>query len=304
MDDRGKEEKNMSGLFINYRREDTAPYAGRLYDHLRRSFPNSKVFMDIDAIDPGEDFVNAINETLSASKVVIAVIGPRWEKVTDGSGARRIDNPDDYVVRELSAALEGNARVIPVLVGGATMPRTDGLPTCLQSLARRHAIEVSDTRFVADAERLSAAISRAIAPPGSQPPEKAGMLRESSGEDFAIGDSMTTFKTLLWTSYALAILAFLIQLVRGTGGDPFGQLVISVLLLGFAAWFNIMLIRGKNWARMAFLALSVLTLPVVLFEWSTQSGVEIAVNLISIALAIWLVRMMFTDPIRGIFRKT
>ena len=71
--------------------------------------------MDIDAIDPGEDFADAIDRTLSASRVVIAVIGPAWATVKEASGRRRLHNPDDAVVRELSAALTSNARVIPVL---------------------------------------------------------------------------------------------------------------------------------------------------------------------------------------------
>ena len=96
----------MNGLFISYRREDTAPYAGRLCDFLRREFPDDDIFMDIDAIDPGEDFVDRINRTLAASKIVIAVIGPKWVQIADANGARRLDNPDDYVVRELCAALE------------------------------------------------------------------------------------------------------------------------------------------------------------------------------------------------------
>jgi hypothetical protein len=73
----------MKGLFISYRREDSAPYAGRLCDHLRRTFPTASVFMDIDAVDPGADFVNVIDRTLSDSAIVLAVIGPRWGKVTD-----------------------------------------------------------------------------------------------------------------------------------------------------------------------------------------------------------------------------
>jgi hypothetical protein len=293
----------MSGLFINYRREDTAPYAGRLYDHLRRSFPNNKVFMDIDAIDPGEDFVKAINQTLAASKVVLAVIGPRWEKVTDENGTRRLDNPDDYVFRELCAALESDARVIPVLVGGAAMPRTDALPLRLQSLARRNAIEVSDTRFLADAERLSAAIARAIDPSFVQAAEKPATRPASVHGESAIADAMTTFKTLLWTGYALGIVSVLIQMTRAKEEEIAGQLIFSVLILGLAAWFNVMLIRGKNWARMAFIALLFISSPAMFVEWSVQSGAEVAVNFISVVLSIWLVRLMFTDPIKTNFRS-
>ena len=101
----------MSGLFINYRREDSAPYAGRLYDFLRKTFADRTVFMDIDAIDPGEDFVEAIDRTLMSSGIVLAVIGPSWLEVRDRHGNPRIANPDDYVYRELEAAIRTGAAV-------------------------------------------------------------------------------------------------------------------------------------------------------------------------------------------------
>ena len=291
----------MSGLFINYRREDTAPYAGRLYDFLRRAFPDSKVFMDIDGIDPGEDFVYAINQTLSASKVVIAVIGPNWEKVTDGTGSRRLDNPDDYVARKLCAALESNVRVIPVLVGGAAMPRSDALPTRLQPLARRNAIEISDTRFVADAERLSSAIARVIDPTAPSAGSSQRTANVDTKRDSSLADAVTTFKTLLWTGYALSVLAVFVQLGRAKEEEVVPMLIFYILLLGFAPWFNVMLLRRKNWARMAFIALLFLSVPAVFLEWSDQSGAQVALNMVSIILSIWLVRMMFTEPIKGLF---
>jgi hypothetical protein len=297
-------EKVMSGLFINYRREDTAPYAGRLYDHLRRAFPNNSVFMDIDAIDPGEDFVHTINQTLTASKVVLAVIGPRWEQITDGSGNRRLDNPDDYVVRELSAALEAEARVIPVLVGGAAMPRSEVLPPRLQGLARRNAIEISDTRFAADADRLATAIARAIDPSRSNnPQEPARHFRTGIGDDARL-DSLTTFKTLLWTGYALGVLSVGVQLTRVKEEEVAGFLIFAVLLLCLAAWFNVMLTRGRNWARMAYLALLIVSVPAMFVEWSEQSSAETVLNFISLGLSIWLLRLMFTDPIKARFRGT
>ena len=190
----------MDGIFINYRRDDSAPYAGRLYDHLRRSFPGQKVFMDIDAIDPGEDFVDAINRTLESSRVVLAVIGRSWSAAADEAGKRRLDNPDDYVVRELSAALASKARVIPVLVGGASMPRTDALPVPLVALARRNAIEVSDSRFSFDADRLGAAIRKLLDPDGEHDWDKDA--QRDSGNRAAVmkasaRDALTTFKTVL-----------------------------------------------------------------------------------------------------------
>ncbi|HEY7556557.1 MAG TPA: toll/interleukin-1 receptor domain-containing protein [Candidatus Binatia bacterium] len=153
----------MAGIFISYRRDDTAPYAGRLYDRLNKEFDDDHVFMDIDAIDPGEDFVEVINQKLDACSAVIALIGKAWLSAADETGGRRLDNPDDYVRRELAAALARKVRVIPVLVGGAGMPRSDKLPDELMPLSRRNAIEISDTRFHSDVDRLVQALRKALA---------------------------------------------------------------------------------------------------------------------------------------------
>jgi hypothetical protein len=89
--------EQVPGIFISYRREDTAGHAGRLYDRLAGHFGERRVFMDIDSIDPGADFVDAIEQSLSGCGAMIAVIGPHWLSVTDDVGDRRLDNPEDFV---------------------------------------------------------------------------------------------------------------------------------------------------------------------------------------------------------------
>src|SRR5262249_4101286 len=118
-------------LFINYRREDTAPHAGRLYDRLAAHFGVDQVFMDIDQIDPGEDFVEVINRKIGSCEIAIVAIGPNWLGATDAAGNRRLDDSEDFVRMEIVAALERKIRVIPVLVGGARMPRKQDLPEAL-----------------------------------------------------------------------------------------------------------------------------------------------------------------------------
>jgi hypothetical protein len=152
-------------LFINYRREDTAPYAGRLYDRLAAHFGADQVFIDIDQIEPGEDFVEVINRRVGACEIAIVSIGPNWLSVTDASGKRRLDAEEDFVRMEIIAALERKIRVIPVLVGGARMPRREDLPEALAPLSRRNAIELSETRFHADVNRLIEAVEKACASP-------------------------------------------------------------------------------------------------------------------------------------------
>ena len=100
-------------LFINYRREDTAPYAGRLYDRLMAKFGEDQVFMDIDQIEPGEDFVEVINSKVGACDIAIVSIGPNWLGATVASGNRRLDDSEDFVRMEIVAALSAKSSSFP-----------------------------------------------------------------------------------------------------------------------------------------------------------------------------------------------
>ena len=112
----------MPNIVISYRRDDSEAHAGRIYDRLEREFGRDHVFMDVDRIEPGEDFVEEIEKAVSSCDVLIAVIGPAWTELRDDSGALRIAHPLDFVRMEVSTALRSGTRVIPVLVGGASMP--------------------------------------------------------------------------------------------------------------------------------------------------------------------------------------
>lgn len=151
----------MSGkVFVNYRRDDASHLAGRLYDRLAARFPKNQIFIDVDNLDPGVDFVEAIEQSVGSCDVLIAVIGRRWLSSSEAEGSRRLDNPDDFVRLEIATALKRKIRVIPVLVDGASMPRPSDLPDDLKSLLRRNAVEVTHTRFSVDSDRLIAAIER------------------------------------------------------------------------------------------------------------------------------------------------
>ncbi len=117
--------------------------------------------MDIDTLRPGVDFVKVINESVGSCEVLIAVIGKQWLTSTDEKGLRRLDDPDDFIRLEISAALDRDVRVIPALVGGAAMPKTD-LPAPLENLVRRQAIEISDGRFHQDVDRLIDAVEEVV----------------------------------------------------------------------------------------------------------------------------------------------
>jgi hypothetical protein len=150
----------MPQIFISYRRGDTSSEAGRLYERLSKRFGAMNVFFDHAAIPPGSDFVNEIQTKARRCDVLIALIGRRWLGSDDPAGCR-LDDPDDFVRQEIAIALERDIPIIPVRVQGAAMPQADQLPPALALLARRQALELSDTRWSYDVERLIAAIEEA-----------------------------------------------------------------------------------------------------------------------------------------------
>ncbi|HEV2687606.1 MAG TPA: toll/interleukin-1 receptor domain-containing protein, partial [Bryobacteraceae bacterium] len=154
----------MPGVFISYRREDASAYAGRLYDHVSARFGAERVFMDIDTIRPGDDFVQVISDRVAACDSLIAVIGKNWLSCRDSNGRRRLDNPNDYVRIEIASALQRNVRVIPALFDGAAMPSASDLPPDLAPLARRNAIEISNTLFRPSVERLIQTLEETVRP--------------------------------------------------------------------------------------------------------------------------------------------
>jgi Tol biopolymer transport system component len=149
-------------VFISYRRGDSAGYAGRLYDRLSSRFGDEQIFMDIDTIEPGVDFVQRITQAMTSCRVVLVIIGPDWLTAADRDGNRRLDDPRDYLRMEITEALTRDVRVIPVLVHGASMPSSADLPDELRGLATRHAQELSDTRWGFDTEHLMEVIERSL----------------------------------------------------------------------------------------------------------------------------------------------
>jgi hypothetical protein len=144
----------MSGIFISYRREDSAAHAGRLYDRLSSRFGAGQVFMDVDDIPPGADFAAHIDAKVASCDAMVVVIGKNWLTVRNAEGQLRLSDPTDFVGLEVALALQRGVLVIPVLVAGATIPRTEELRRDLQPLARRNALTLSDQEFQRDADIL------------------------------------------------------------------------------------------------------------------------------------------------------
>lgn len=152
----------MSGIFLSYRHDDSQGEALHLFEDLRKHFGADHVFMDVTRIDPGKDFRKAIDGAVSTCDVLIVMIGKKWLDSTDDRGKRRIDDPEDFVRMETAAALRRDIPVIPVLLQGTGMPRSDQLPGELEALAWRNAFEIRHARWEIDVAELVKALRKIV----------------------------------------------------------------------------------------------------------------------------------------------
>jgi class 3 adenylate cyclase/tetratricopeptide (TPR) repeat protein len=149
-----------AAIFVSYRRGAASGSAGRLYDALEAHFGPRYVFMDVDNVAPGDNFLAALNRAITASSIMVVVIDPSWIRVRDRQGRRRLDDPRDFVRLEVETAFRHGLTVIPVLVDGADMPAPDDLPPSMAEIAFRQAVEISPLRFRHDCGRLVATLER------------------------------------------------------------------------------------------------------------------------------------------------
>ncbi len=227
-------EQGTSGsIWISYRRADSAGYAGRLYDRLASKLGFDRVLLDVDSITVGMDFVEAIEKRIRQLSAMLVVIGPGWVSAADSSGKRRLDDPDDFVRREIEIALETHIPVIPVLVGGAYMPLASELPARLQSLARRNALELSDISFQQDVDRLLSALESLVSrpaeveaqrvPPPAGPSSSAIEIRAGARTELARKSTALRPGRTLWIVGGLALAGVVFWMLWSSGGWRPGQ---------------------------------------------------------------------------------
>lgn len=158
-------------VFISYRRDDAAGFSHAIYDRLVEHLPPNQVFMDVQGILPGTDFVKKIESTVDQCDVLLALIGKRWagEEHTDKT---RIHDPQDWVRIEIATAIRRGVKVIPVLLDGANIPTIESLPEDLRPLVRMNAVDVRTSRINADVWDLTGSTITALG--GKWPPDEPG----------------------------------------------------------------------------------------------------------------------------------
>jgi hypothetical protein len=151
----------MPKIAISYRRTDSDA-TGRICDRLVQRYGKDSVFRDIDNIPFGMDFRKVINDALRDIDVLITIVGPTWRGARRFGGAR-INDSNDLVRIEVETALQRDIPLIPVLVGGAMMPKASELPDSLRDFSFRNAANVDSGRnFDTDIERLMRSMDRLL----------------------------------------------------------------------------------------------------------------------------------------------
>lgn len=141
----------MATVFINYRTGDGDWAATHIAGGLNAQFGRSNVFFASKSIHPGADFADAISNGLLECDVLLVLVGPRWF-MTDRHGRRRIDDPADWVLREIFEGLHRGKVVVPVLLDGVQCLTEDDLPESIARLARHQYLRLhhrSDDRDLA-----------------------------------------------------------------------------------------------------------------------------------------------------------
>jgi phosphatidylserine/phosphatidylglycerophosphate/cardiolipin synthase-like enzyme len=149
-------------IFISYRRSDSKIFTGRILDRLTQAFGRRSIFRDIEDIAAGKDFRQVLKDAIQEADIMLVMIGPQWANITDGSGNKRLFDPQDFVRFEVETGLKRkDMTVIPVLLLNTAMPAAEELPAELHELLYRNAAVVrDDPDFPTDLQRIIGQIRR------------------------------------------------------------------------------------------------------------------------------------------------
>ncbi len=141
-------------VFISYRRSDTAPAAGRLYDRFCRLLGAQNVFLDVGAIDAGENFEAKIRDEIGKATAILVLIGKNWMACEPGADKPRLFDRIDHVRAVVKTALQRNTLTMPLLVDGAPMADPELLPEDIRGITVLNAPPLRYESFDADADRI------------------------------------------------------------------------------------------------------------------------------------------------------
>jgi hypothetical protein len=237
-------------VFISYRRDDAAGHAGRVHDRLAHELGKDLLFMDVDEMPLGVNFVKELEARLAFCDVLVAMIGPNWLNVRDKDGRRRLDDPNDFVRLEIAAALQQDIAVVPILLEDTPMPSADQLPKDLQKLPLHHGMNVRHSSFHIDMDKLIRGLKGKW-----RPADWRALFASSTSRSQNRMEYSAKQEALLKSVFGLWYFHWLRQMVRRG---------LLVLLVGLFCW---VLIEPSSFLAWGLLALVLLTLGLFLWWW-------------------------------------
>ncbi|GIG69034.1 TIR domain-containing protein [Phytomonospora endophytica] len=152
----------MARIFINFRNRDGQHAADTLHRELSARLGPDAVFRSSNSIPLGADYVTTLLEQAAGCAAMLAVVGPYWLDAAGADGGRRLENPEDWVRREIATALAAGRTVIPVLLDGLPPLSGEGLPDDLAALARCQYERLDARTTISDIERLEKKLRRIL----------------------------------------------------------------------------------------------------------------------------------------------
>jgi TIR domain len=231
-------------IFLSYRREDSEGETGRLCDRLVKDLGKESVFVDVDSIPLGHNFVEHLTAEVARCDVLLAIIGPQWLDIRDAeNNRRRLDDPNDFVRVEIKAALQREIPVIPILIKGTKTPTADRLPSDLKELSLRNALDVRYASFHSDIDRLVRELKL-----------KASITDDNLKTPSPLGDKpATTTYEPRDTSHETVVLRFWPWLGRTISGFVVGVSTVLAALVLYQFW------KGQSADRGLGVALLIMT---------------------------------------------
>lgn len=125
-------------VFVSYRRKDSAGLVtGPLANKLRSELGERNVFIDEEAIRAGDKWKRKIEAHCDVCHALVVVIGPAW---LEELRKREESEGTDWVKFEIETAIGRDVRLVPFLLGGASMPEAENLPEGLTPLHEVQAV--------------------------------------------------------------------------------------------------------------------------------------------------------------------
>jgi TIR domain len=217
----------MARLFISYRRSDTEAFADRLAQRLA-SFQFEMVFVASSAIDLGSDYADQIRSSLSGCSAVLVLIGKGWIDARDDGGGRRLDDPADWVRREVALALRLGLPVIPVLFDSAPVPKVEDLPLDLAPLATKQGYDINGKYFDRDADELGRRVEALIVARERESRPSSAMARATG----TLGQLKIIWLALFTTTGGVAVAPQFVPALPGS----FWVFPATMTLAAFSWW--------------------------------------------------------------------